>query len=295
MIPRQHLVSIMKGLTSGTVVWCLLATLRVLSGKMADTPGLLLIVVLGLAATLAGRRRLLLAGIAILAGTVLLVSFSPFTPMIGTRWERQSAIPKAGVDAVVVLSGGLNPDTTVTSDAVDRLLTGVEIVNRGSSTILVTTTTEEVYPTGLLSSEVDQSRLLNSLAPRVVWLHAPGGRSTRDEATSVSKLLRPIGLHRIAVVTSPMHTRRACRVFEAVGFVVFCTPARMRDESGLPPADTPATRLALFGQLIYEVAAMADYSLRGWLSPSPQARSTVTEAKYKNAKLMMLTRASSTW
>ena len=100
-----------------------------------------------------------------------------------------------------------------------------------------------------------------------------------DEATGVATLLGSRHLRRIAVVTSPMHTRRACAVFEAVGFVVSCTAARMRDASGLPDARTPVNRLALFGQWIYEVAAMADYAARGWLrsrkQPSPSVAAGV--------------------
>jgi uncharacterized SAM-binding protein YcdF (DUF218 family) len=206
-----------------------------------------------------------MASIATLTGAVLLVSLSSIASAIAAHWSRESAIPATGVDAVVVLSGGLNPDTTISNDALDRLLSALELVNGGTAPILVTTTTQEVFPTGLLSSEMDQSRIMNSLTKQVVWLRAWGGSSTRDEATGVATLLGPRNLHRIALVTSPMHTRRACAAFEAVGFVVSCTPARMRDESGLPPAHVPLSRLALFGQWIYEVAAMTDYGARGWL------------------------------
>jgi uncharacterized SAM-binding protein YcdF (DUF218 family) len=266
VISRQRLISIVKGLTGGTAIWCLLATLHVLSGTMADTPGLLLLALLGLAATLVRQYRLVVATLVTLTGAVLLVSLTSIAPTIAAHWTRTSATSAKGVDAVVVLSGGLNADTTVSSEALDRLLTGLELVNRGTAPILVTTTTEEFFPTGLINSEVDQARIINSLTRPVVWLHAWGGHSTRDEATSVAALLHPKGVRRIAIVTSPMHTRRACAVFEAVEFVVSCTAARMRDASGLPAAQDPVNRLALFGQWIYEVAAMADYAAHGWLS-----------------------------
>jgi len=265
VITREQLVSIVKGLTGGTAIWCLLGTLNVLSGKMADTPGLLLLVLLGLVATLVRQYRLVVTSLVTLASAVLLISVTSIAPTIAAHWTRTSAIATNGVDAVVVLSGGLNADTTISSEALDRLLTGLELVNRGTAPILVTTTTEEVFPTGLIDSEVDQTRIINSLTRPVAWLRTWGGHSTRDEATSVAALLHPKGLRRIAIVTSPMHTRRACAVFEAVEFVVSCTAARMRDASGLPAAQDPANRLALFGQWIYEVAAMADYAARGWL------------------------------
>jgi uncharacterized SAM-binding protein YcdF (DUF218 family) len=66
------------------------------------------------------------------------------------------------------------------------------------------------------------------------------------------------------VVTSPFHSRRACAVFEKVGFAVACLPADSRD---LPVSRiiTPKDRLRAFQLWIYEVAGDIRYRQRGWL------------------------------
>lgn len=266
MTARDRVLVLVQGVTGGSAVWCFLSTLQILSGKMADTPGLLLIVSLGLIAAIARQRRLLLGSLAMLAMTVLLVSLSDATLVIASHWTHETRMPEEGIGAVVVLSGGVNPDTTISTDALDRLLTGLELVDRGLAPVLVTTTVHEIFPTGAVNSEIDQTRFVTSRLPRILWLRAAAGQSTRDEATAVAALLLPNGLRRIALVTSPMHTRRACAVFEAVGFSVICTPARMRDPSGIPLAPSPRNRLALFGEWVYELAAMGDYAAHGWVS-----------------------------
>ena len=50
----------------------------------------------------------------------------------------------------------------------------------------------------------------------------------------------------LAVVTSPMHTRRACATFEAVGLRVVCVPAAVRG-SGLYPDANAEDRKAVEG------------------------------------------------
>ena len=71
-----------------------------------------------------------------------------------------------------------------------------------------------------------------------------------------------------AVVTSPLHSRRACATFEAVGFKVVCAPAGSR-EYVVPGALAPEDRLATFPRLIYEKFAAATYKSNGCsLKPS---------------------------
>ena len=68
----------------------------------------------------------------------------------------------------------------------------------------------------------------------------------------------------LAVVTSPMHTRRACATFEAVGVGVVCVPAEVR-ESGLHPDANAEDRLRAFRSLLYELFASSSYKSRGWI------------------------------
>lgn len=273
VVTARQMIPLIKGLAEGAVLWCLFSTLHVLSGAMSDTPGLVLLTLSGVVAAAAGWSRLIELAIAALVAAVLLIALTSLSPFVADHWVRADRLPERA-DAVVVLSGGLNPDTTISNDALDRLLTGLELVHRGVAPALVTTTVHEVYPTGHVTSDVDQTRIINLLTA-VPVLRAPGGESTRDEASEIGALLLPKHARSIVVVTSPMHTRRACATFEALGFLVACTPARMRDKSGLPVAPSPENRLVLFGEWVYEVAAMAEYAARGWLrqnGPSPPSR-----------------------
>jgi uncharacterized SAM-binding protein YcdF (DUF218 family) len=72
------------------------------------------------------------------------------------------------------------------------------------------------------------------------------------------------GWRRIAVVTSPLHTRRACATFEAVGFQVLCVPAALRG-SGLDPQSIPEDRFRGFRLWLYETFATNSYKRRGWI------------------------------
>jgi uncharacterized SAM-binding protein YcdF (DUF218 family) len=260
--PFRHAL---EGGAIGVGLWCVWFALQILPSTLADTPGVLLLTGLGLAIG-ATRFRGALVGLLQLAAVVtLVVTLSPLSEAIAAHWVRQNPIPSSAVSAVVALSGGINPDTTISGEAADHLLAALELLRAGNARSLVTTTTADVFPTGFVSSETDQARIIGLSAQPVEWLRTPRGYSTHDEAVASAKLLLPRGVRQIAVITSPMHTRRACAVFEAVGFQVTCVAARLRNSGGQPVTSDPTHRLAVFGQFVYEVAASAEYSIRGWL------------------------------
>ncbi|MEP6551569.1 MAG: hypothetical protein ABJB95_10315, partial [Gemmatimonadales bacterium] len=72
------------------------------------------------------------------------------------------------------------------------------------------------------------------------------------------------GWKTLAVVSSPMHSRRACATFEAVGFKVICVPAAVRG-SGLYSAANAGDRLRAFRSWLYETFATDTYRRRGWI------------------------------
>lgn len=249
----------------GVALWCIFFALEVLPQFFADSPGFLLFAGLGLLAGTTRHGRALLVLLQFAAAVIAVVALSPLSHTIAMRWVRGEPLPPSGVEAVIVLSAGINPDTTISSEAADHLLMGLELVRNGRARSLVTTTTANVFPTGFVSSEMDQARIVGLLGQEIRWLRTPPGHTTRDEAVASAKLLLPLGERRIAVITSPMHTRRACAVFEAVGFDVTCVAARLRSPGGVPISPGPTDRLAIFGQWVYEVAALAEYAARGWL------------------------------
>jgi len=88
--------------------------------------------------------------------------------------------------------------------------------------------------------------------------------TTRTEARRMGAIARANHWSTLAVVTSPMHTRRACATFEAVGVEVVCVPAEVRG-SGLYPDANAEDRLRAFRSLLYELFASSSYKSRGWI------------------------------
>ena len=267
IIRRERVKNALTGVAAGITIWCTLLALQVLPGFATDTPGVVLSATIGLGIGATRWRWLLLLMLQLVAAVVVAVALSPVSNEIAQRWVRNDPASKSSVDAVIVLSGGLNPDTTISAEALDHLITGLELIRSGRSHVLVTTTTREIFPTGVVSSEVDQSRIVALFPARVDWMRTVPGASTHDEAVESANLLIPKGLKHVAVITSPMHSRRACGTFEAAGFSVLCVAARLREAGGLPLEPDPRGRLAIFGQWVYELSAITEYSLRGWLRP----------------------------
>ncbi len=237
-----------------------------LPGATADTWGVLFFALVGAALELTRFRIVLLVLLVLGALMVLVVSETSISNAIASRWIREDRLPATQLPAVVVTSGTVNPNSTISSEALDHLLTGIELVRSGKAATLVTTTVEERFPKVFVSSRVDQTRIVTLLGVADRWIQTPPGQSTRDEAVSARALLQPKGIRRIAVVASPMHTRRACATFEAAGFEVTCIPALSRTAGTRDPAPWPADRLRVFGEWVYEVFATMKYRSKGWLA-----------------------------
>ena len=249
----------------GIALWCFAEAFRVLPMPLADITGVALGGVLGLVIGASPFRPVLPILLCIAASITLIVSATFLSEGIAARWVRINPLPEAPLDAVIALSEGLNPDTTISSVALDHLLYAAELVRSGRAKLLITTTTAEEFPMGSVHSEVDQGRVVSMLGDTAVWLRTGPTRTTREEAVQAKALLRGRGIRRVGVVTSPIHTRRACATFEAVGFEVTCLAARAREHDGIPLQQLPRDRMVIFGEWIYEVAATAEYSIRGWL------------------------------
>jgi uncharacterized SAM-binding protein YcdF (DUF218 family) len=269
LVRRVPLARTIEGGAIGVALWCILFIFQLLPAIAADTPGVLLFGIAGVAIGVSRLRRSLLVILAVGAAMVVVVTQTSVSNVVASRWIREDQFPDSAVAAVVVLSAGVNANATISGEALDHLITGLELIRAGKATVLVTTTVEQKFPAGVVTSTVDQSRIVALFGGQVQWLRTPPGNSTREEALGSATLLMPRGIRRIAIVASPMHTRRACSTFEGVGFEVTCVPARVRSPGGRGPASWPADRLSVFGDWMYEVAATAKYRANGWLD-SPQ-------------------------
>lgn len=211
---------------------------------------------LGAAVWILALNGALLLVWAVIAATPLMFSLTG-------GWVRNDSWSQPKVDAVVVLSSYIRSNDDLDALSTDRLLSGLSLVRGGVAPRLVTTrVVAKIHGTRLLSDD-DQRRLVHLAGLDSVWTEVDSVGSTRDEARLTAQLLLPKA-RTIAVVTSPMHTRRACAVFEAVGFRVFCVASRESENNTWHPV-TADDRLAAFRQYLYERLGMIKYGWKGWV------------------------------
>jgi uncharacterized SAM-binding protein YcdF (DUF218 family) len=251
-------------------LWCVLYAPGLLPAHLAALHGLWITIVLGAVLALVRLDRVVPPLILVASTCLTIVGSTPLTAALARWWIRQDAMPAAGVSAIVPLSGTVNNEGAISAEAVDHLITALELVNAGKAPVLLTTTVQQEFPTGIVTNTQDQARLIELFGRQVEWIRTPIVHTTRDEAVAAAHLLDPRGLRRIAVVASPMHTRRACATFEAVGFEVTCIVSRTSVPGGRNPPDAPRDRFNSFGDWVYEAVAMVEYRIRGWVGPTPR-------------------------
>ena len=194
------------------------------------------------------------------------ISLTPVVSGLTTRWVRADTIPAAGLDAVVVPSSVITSSGTLAVTGSDRLLTGLELVRRGVAPRLVTTRVPCCGADQRVNSDADQQRLIALAGVTPQWtLVGNSGSTTHDEALAIDRRLRELGARRIAVVTSPLHTIRACATFERDGMQVTCVPALERGDQTHSPQNA-GDRLAAFRTYAYERMGWWLYRRRGWVA-----------------------------
>jgi uncharacterized SAM-binding protein YcdF (DUF218 family) len=266
--PRPRAGLIRDALTGAAVgIFGALAIAVLGLGEIFGSSGYDLIGPLAIAGAILGATRLRPVLVTLALGASLVILVVACTSIIvrpAQSLVRRDAIPP-GADAIVVLSAGVNSDGTLHPQAIDRLLKGLELVARGVAPVLVLTREDREFGGVHVTSQADQERIASLVAPPVTRIvYAGTTRNTRQEATRVRDIARGSGWKRIVVVTSPLHSRRACGAFERVGFTVACAPADSRDLA-VNRLITPKDRLRAFQLWIYEVAGTMRYRQRGWL------------------------------
>ncbi len=194
---------------------------------------------------------------------LMLVMYTPLVRPMIPPFVRADA-PGANIDAVVVLSGGVSDDGLIFGQALARLLSALSLVQeRAIGELALSIVVQEGRRTPL-TTEADQRALVQLAVPQVSVRFVRDVHSTRDEALAFAALARTHGWRRVAVVTSPMHTRRACAAIEMAGLAVECRPSASREYS-LNGLDRGGNRRLAFMDVMYEVAATALYRARGWM------------------------------
>lgn len=228
-------------------------------------PITILVALAGALLALTPARVVLWSITAIMIAGFCSIAMTPFTTTLLPTGKllRSDVLPTEGVDAVVVLSEGITPDSLLAPEALDRLLTGLALMRDSVAPMLVVTR-PRVRGTGV-SAAPDQARVRALVSRSFPMLTVDSVHTTHDEAVGAWRILRPRRATRVAVVTSPLHTSRACATFERVGFTVTCVSAVSRAYS-VKYADSGQQRLALFRAWLYERAAWIEYRSRGWVT-----------------------------
>jgi uncharacterized SAM-binding protein YcdF (DUF218 family) len=230
-------------------------------------PGYAVIPIAAVAGALLGltrAHRVLLATSVGLAVVLAVVAYTPAIRRPARALIRSDPVGGRPVEAVVVLSGGITSDGHLAPPVVDRTLTGLSLIRRGLATTLIVSR-ERLGPPGQgVTSDADQQRLVALLERPVRLLIVDSVFSTRDEAVRMRALARSLDVTSVAVVTSPMHTYRACATFEKAGFTVTCVPSESRDVA-LGSLRAPTDRVRAFQLWLYELAGLTKYRLQRWI------------------------------
>ena len=182
-----------------------------------------------------------------------------------------------GADTVVLLGGGIATVTVggqtagmPTTSSLLRALDAARVFKAIGGRLLVVSG-GNVHPD---RQSMPESLLLHRFVveagvPSDRILDESSSETTVDQARCVDALLRPRGIRRVVLVTSPDHMKRSLAVFRAVGMDPIGSIAPVRSE--LRPAQSlflpNGESLSLSDDAVYEYSAYAYYWMRGWVSP----------------------------
>jgi uncharacterized SAM-binding protein YcdF (DUF218 family) len=234
--------------------------------QLLRTPDLALYLPAAIFGALVGPTRLrplVWVPAGIVAAICVAVVYTPMVSTLAAPLIRSDSLPNR-VDAVAVLGMGLTPDGMMRSEGLDRLLTGLSLARRGLAAAVLVSREQRNFTGETVSDSTDLQNvaLIAGSAARVIFVDSVV--TTRTEAMRMATIARANHWSTLAVVTSPMHTRRACATFEAVGLRVVCVPAEVRG-SGLYPGANAEDRLRAFRSWLYEVFASSSYKSRDWI------------------------------
>ena len=184
--------------------------------------------------------------------------------------ENLDKLPTA--DAVIVLGGivsdsPLEPTGFGVGSAIDRILTGVELVRLGKASHLAIGGGSKH---AVLKSWIERWELVD-----VPVIHPGGCNSTREEADQFASMMEDEKWETVILVTSAWHMRRSEAVFRTAGVEVIPVGCDFRDYSQnqtvsygvrytLVPQSDSLNSLRIY---LYERIGWVYYCLRGWIKP----------------------------
>jgi uncharacterized SAM-binding protein YcdF (DUF218 family) len=214
--------------------------------------------VLGALLWLTPLRRVTGVAVALLSVLWCVVAFTPATSWLADGLVRRDRAEAA--DAVFVFASRIQEDGDPTTDAMSRLLKGIELVAEGRAARLVVS---EVPPPAGPYAPLARAWVA-AFAPRGEVVSVGRIRNSHDEAVAVARLFRERGWTRVLAVTSPTHTRRAAAALEKEGLVVMAVPA-VETRFDLERLHWPRDRREAFAAIAHERVGLLLYRRRGWI------------------------------
>jgi uncharacterized SAM-binding protein YcdF (DUF218 family) len=213
----------------------------------------------GVALGVAGLGRWLRGALLLLGGLWLAVALlGPVSRAMCNGLVRLDAVQPA--DAIFVLGSSVQRDGDLTTDAASRLLHGLELLGQGLAPRLIVSELAPPFDRHAATARERMSRL--GLTAELIAVGPVA--TTRDEAVLVGRLCRERGFRRLLVVTSPLHSRRACAALEREGVEALSSPG-METRFDLEELERPSHRLMAFGAALHERVGLLVYGWRGWL------------------------------
>jgi uncharacterized SAM-binding protein YcdF (DUF218 family) len=208
-------------------------------------------------------RAVVEASAGLFLAIVVMVGFTPLLRPGVQALIVDDPLPRGGADAVVVLSAGLSQDGYLSPAGTERLLHAVELLERGAAPTVVTTRLRRPVGADTVTSDTDQARLIALAPDSIHHLVVDSVYTTRDEALKVAELAAREGWQRLIVVTSPMHTRRACATFRNAGLSITCSASPSRTVA-VRTLGNPGERWRALSPWAHEVLGWWWYGVRGW-------------------------------
>ncbi|GEM87270.1 YdcF family protein [Meiothermus granaticius] len=210
--------------------------------------------------------RVLILGAALGALGVAAVLFTPLLPRLAQALVVSEAPHPA--DLIVVLGGGMQCGSgSLEASSLARLEKGLELWKAGyAPRITLSDTVGEIFGDARCPSlGLEAARRVEALygpdGPEIVML--PQMRTTHTEALATAQVAQAKGFHRLLLVTTPTHSRRALAAFRKLGLNVTSVP------SSEPRFDMtlrlPIDRLRALSAVSREYLGWLIYRLRGWV------------------------------
>jgi len=199
---------------------------------------------------------------ALLAAFLLGFFTCTYTPV--PNWLARPLVVEAALEAaqaIVVLGGGTTPDNSAGDSSLRRVVYGLRLYRRGLAPLVVLSG-GDASRTGRLGEAEAMAAVAAELGfpPDILVLEMSSMR-TAENAARAAEMLRPRGIRRILLVTTPLHTRRSVLAFQRHGFEVLPAPT----DGGQHLVGNALGRLFLAHQVTYEAAALLLYWFKGWI------------------------------